>query len=189
MILCDDTPVPVERNQFHSLNALCKGYPHGFGLICDDIGRPTQRTPHSLISRTYGNDLAAVCLTHCQCTDIAPDAPTIQEALDAQFNECAMSNDTIQSQQVEQGEEPANSASCAQQVAESTSEDSHTCNEYWYGRPALADCDQAMRQLPDYGTTTHKLRELLRAGEAPRHPGTEGPPVPMPIIKTHGLLI
>ncbi len=178
--------MPVERQNFQTLGDLCKGYPHGFGLSCDSQGNPTERTPHSLLLRQYGNDLAHVCLNHCHCSDIAPDAPTIQEALDARFNECSMSNETVQGQNGEQADEPMPSASCPSGV-DPVLADSCTCDEYWYGNPVNADCVQAMARLPDHGATTHKLREFLPEGRTPLHPGAEGPPIRTPIVSTYGL--
>ena len=197
MLECDNSPVPVLQRQFASLNALCKGYPHGFGLICDDEGRPQNRNPQTDIAREYMNDLAHVCLNHCRCSNHAPDVPTNEEAAAAQFAECSMSNDTApmeyenagQHGNVNPNDEPSASVSvtCAR-GADSAFVDDYNCNEYWYGKPNNADCIQAMTQLPDHGASA-KLREFLPNGQTPVNHRANAGPIRTPILSTFGLLI
>ena len=165
------------------MSDLCTGYPHGLGLYCDANGDRLQRTPLSLVSRTYGNDMVHVCLNHCNCADIAPDAPTVVEALNAQFDQCATSSE-MEGSASALNDEPA---TCSRSgTASSAYADACNCDEYWFGRPNNQDCREAMLRLPDYGTTTPKLREFLPIGAHAYHIGAASPPVRTPMINTHG---
>ena len=119
--------------------------------------------------------------------DIAPDAPTVTEALTAQFNECAVSSEREDSQNTSNGESGSCSRSGTTGSTNSVYADSCNCDGYWYGSPNVEDCRQVLMRLPDYGTTSQKLREFLPVGAQPLHQGVEGPPVRTPIIYTSGL--
>ena len=197
MLECnDEVPIPVEANIVGSLSNICKGYPHGLGLYCDVNGQKRQRTPHSLLSRHHGHRLSDPCMNNCFCHNLAPEAPPrVDEALNADFQQCAMGNYTggendennHAAANAAQGGQPSSSTKCPRsRTSHQGYQDACECNEYWYGRPNNQDCRQAMRQLPDYGVPRHRLREFLAAGTTPQQAGVEPPVVRTPIISTHG---
>ena len=177
-------------NRFRTLGELCGSYPEGLGFRCVNNEINQIRPFTTDFQRAYGNEMGAVCIAHCRCVDIAPNEPGNQEAINAQMQDCALSDDEVEGSSSGRGSDPSPSSSSSCPSTDETTAGRYrmavNCDSYWYGHPTSADCRQALRQLPDAQLNRPQIRQFLGWDVRLFGGGTDGVPVRTPIMATHG---